>query len=209
MFQKMNKIRISLFVIGSITAVLLSLLLIPSTTHENSVLSPCSPDFWENHLELWKTVGVDYNDYFDKTFGTDYFDPDITLKEAISKKGMGLNHLARSSTAAYLNALRDPEIDETALRTGVIIGRAEIYDVKVYNSVSELKSDYKKHFATEEFLRHKYGFLLKKPKELRRPIPYKGSLGFFNVHLDTKVKENDIKSELFDEEHRYQWIGRH
>ena len=100
-------------------------------------------------------------------------------------------------------------IDETKIRTGVIIGKAEIYDVKVYNSVSELKSDYKKHFATEEFLRHKYGFLLKKPKELRRPIPYKGSLGFFNVSLGTKVKENDIKSELFDEEHRYQWIGRH
>ena len=100
-------------------------------------------------------------------------------------------------------------IDETKLRTGVIIGKTEIYDVKVYNSVSELKSDYKKHFATEEFLRHRYGFLLKKPKELRRPIPYKGSLGFFNVHLGTKVKENDIKSELFDEEHRYQWVGRH
>ena len=100
-------------------------------------------------------------------------------------------------------------IDETKLRTGVIIGKAEIYDVKVYNSVSELKADYKKHFATEEFLRHKYGFLLKKSKELRMPIPYKGSLGFFNVHLGTKVKENDIKSELFDEEHRYQWVGRH
>ena len=100
-------------------------------------------------------------------------------------------------------------IDETKLRTGVIIGKAEIYDVKVYNSVSELKADYKKHFATEEFLRHKYGFLLKKPQELRMPIPYKGSLGFFNVSLGTKVKENDIKSELFDEEHRYQWVGRH
>ena len=100
-------------------------------------------------------------------------------------------------------------IDETKLRTGVIIGKAEIYDVKVYNSVSELKADYKKHFATEEFLRHKYGFLLKKSEELRMPIPYKGSLGFFNVNLGTKVKENDIKSELFDEEHRYQWVGRH
>lgn len=100
-------------------------------------------------------------------------------------------------------------IDETKLRTGVIIGKAEIYDVKVYDSVSELKSDYKKHFATEEFLRHRYGFLLKKPRKLNIPIPYKGSLGFFNVNLDTKMKENDIKSELFDEEHRYQFIGRH
>src|SRR5574341_2090648 len=85
-------------------------------------------------------------------------------------------------------------INETKLRTGVIIGKAEIYDVKIYNSVSELKLDFKKHFATEEFLRHKYGFLLRKPQELRVPIPYKGSLGFFNVSLGTKVKENDIKS---------------
>lgn len=100
-------------------------------------------------------------------------------------------------------------IDKAKLRTGVIIGKVEVYDVKIYNSVYELKSDYKKHFATEEFLRHRYGFLLRKPQELRIPIPYKGSLGFFNVNLGTKVKEDDIKSELFDEEHRYQWIGRH
>ncbi|MGH9998559.1 MAG: ASCH domain-containing protein [Nitrosopumilaceae archaeon] len=100
-------------------------------------------------------------------------------------------------------------IDETKLRTGVIIGKAEIYDVKIYDSVPELKSDYKKHFATEEFLRYRYGFLLRRPQELRIPIPYKGSLGFFNVNLGIKIKEDDIKSELFDEEHRYQWIGRH
>ena len=100
-------------------------------------------------------------------------------------------------------------IDETKLRVGTIIGKAEIYDVKVYRTISELKADYKRHFATEEFLHHKYGFLLKKPQELRIPIPYKGSLGFFNVNLRTKVKEDDIKSELFDEEYRYQWIGHH
>ena len=100
-------------------------------------------------------------------------------------------------------------MDETKLRTGVIVGKAEIYDVKVYNSLAELKSDYKKHFASEEFLYHKYGFLLKNPKELRIPIPYKGSLGFFNVDLKTSVKATEIKTELFDEEYRYQWIGKH
>lgn len=100
-------------------------------------------------------------------------------------------------------------INETNLRTRAIIGKAEIYDVKIYNSVSELSSDFKKHFATEEFLRHKYGFLLKNLRELKIPIPYKGSLGFFNVNLDTKVKESDIKSDLFEEEWRYQFIGRH
>ena len=100
-------------------------------------------------------------------------------------------------------------IDETKLRTGVIVGKTEIYDVKVYNSVVELKADYKKHFAFEEFLYHKYGFLLKNPKELRIPIPYKGGLGFFNVSLNSTIKENDVKAELFDEEYRYQWVGKH
>ena len=100
-------------------------------------------------------------------------------------------------------------IDETKLRIQVIIGKAEIYDVKIYDSVVELKNDYKKHFASEEFLHHKYGFLLRNPKELLVPLPYKGSLGFFNVKLKSAIKENDIKFELFDEEHRYQWIGRH
>lgn len=100
-------------------------------------------------------------------------------------------------------------IDEKKLRIGAIIGKAEIYDIKVYNSLIELKSDYEKHFATEEFLNHRYGFLIKNPQELRIPIPYKGKLGFFDVNLNSKIKENDLKTELFDEEHRYQWIGRH
>ena len=107
------------------------------------------------------------------------------------------------------DACKKLEIDEANLRTGVIIGKAEIYDVNTYNSIVELKMDYKKHFASEEFLRHRYGFLLRNSKELLIPIPYKGSLGFFNVKLKSTIKENDIKSELFDEEHRYQWIGRH
>jgi hypothetical protein len=100
-------------------------------------------------------------------------------------------------------------IDETKLLTGAIIGKVEIYDVKKYNSVSDLRSDYKRHFASDEFLHHKYGFLLKNPRILKIPIPYKGSLGFFDVKLDTKISENDIKSDLFDEEWRYQFIGRH
>ncbi len=101
-------------------------------------------------------------------------------------------------------------IDKSNLRTGVIIGKAEIYDVKSYESIKALKKDYNKHFATEEFLRHKYGFLLRKPHALRVPIPYKGSLGFFEVKPRSgPPSNNDIRSELFDEEYRYQWIGKH
>jgi ASC-1-like (ASCH) protein len=100
-------------------------------------------------------------------------------------------------------------IDKSSLRTGVIIGKVEIYDVKSYESVEELKKDHGKHFASEEFLRHKYGFLLRKPQALRIPIPYKGSLGFFEAKIKSILSNNDIKSELFDEEYRYQWIGKH
>lgn len=82
----------------------------------------CSSDFWKNNLELWEKVGLDYNGDFDETFGRDYFEPDITLEQAISMEGVGMNHLARAGTAAYLNALVDPEIDEDTVRTAVNFG---------------------------------------------------------------------------------------
>jgi ASC-1-like (ASCH) protein len=100
-------------------------------------------------------------------------------------------------------------IDKSSLRTGVIIGKVEIYDVKKYDSLEELKKDNDKHLATEEFFRHRYGFLLKNSQALRVPIPYKGSLGFFEVKPGFGPTKNDIKSDLFDEEYRYQWIGKH
>jgi hypothetical protein len=100
-------------------------------------------------------------------------------------------------------------MDKSSLRTGVIIGKAEIYDVKLYDSLEELRVDHNKHLATEEVFRHRYGFLLRKPHALRVPIPYKGRLGFFDAKIQSIPCNNDIKSELFDEEYRYQWIGKH
>ena len=99
-------------------------------------------------------------------------------------------------------------IDED-LKTGVIVGKAEIYDVKVYRSLEELKSDYEKHLASKEYLHHKFGFLLRNVQPLKIPIPYKGSLGFFEVKLHNTTSDNEIISELFDEEYRYQWVGKH
>ena len=100
-------------------------------------------------------------------------------------------------------------IDRSNLRTGVIIGKVEVYDVKSYNSLDELKKDHKKHLFNEESFRHRYGFLLRNPQALRVPISYKGSLGFFEAKMKSRQSKNDIKSELFDEEYRYQWIGKH
>ena len=67
-------------------------------------------------------MGLDHNDDFDETFGKDYFDPDITLEQAIKRQGVGMDHLARSGTTAYLNALADPQIDEENIRRAVNFG---------------------------------------------------------------------------------------
>jgi hypothetical protein len=93
----------------------------------------CSSDFWKNNLELWDKVGLDYNDDFDEIFGKNYFEPDITLEQAISMEGVGMNHLARSGTAAYLNALVDPEIDEEAVRSAVNFGYVHQIDNYIEN----------------------------------------------------------------------------
>ena len=63
----------------------------------------CTPGYWKNHLEDW--VGVSPADDFDTTFGVDYFDPDITLGQAVKLGGGGVRKLARHGTAAYVNAV--------------------------------------------------------------------------------------------------------
>ena len=96
------------------------------------------------------------------------------------------------------------------LKTGVILGKAEIYDVKQYKNSNEIKEDKIFHFSSKNFQKRMYGFLLKNAKSLRVPIPWKGQLGFFEV--DFQKENNNHKSlisEIIDEEYRYQWIGHH
>jgi len=94
--------------------------------------------------------------------------------------------------------------------TGAIVGKAELYDVKKYNSKKEIKDDKQFHFAGKNFQDRTFGFMLKNSKLFRIPIPYKGKLGFFEVEIPKpKIKNNEIVSEIIDEEYRYQWIGHH
>ena len=94
------------------------------------------------------------------------------------------------------------------LVTGAIIGKAELYAVKKYNSIKEIKTDQKFHLASKNFHDRTYGFMLKNSKSLRIPIPYKGQLGFFEIDLP-KTKNKEIVTDIIDEEYRYQWIGHH
>jgi hypothetical protein len=94
--------------------------------------------------------------------------------------------------------------------TGSIIGKAQLYDVKKYNSVKEITLDQKLHFSTKKFQTKTFGFLLKNAKPLRIPIPWKGQLGIFDVDFPkNKIKNKEIISDIIDEECRYQWIGHH
>ena len=102
------------------------------------------------------------------------------------------------------------KIDPKNLVRGVIIGKAEIYDVKKYKSKSEIKLDSKKHLASKKFHESKFGFMIKNAKPFRIPIPCKGKLGFFDVKLKKqKISTQELITDLIDEEYRYQWIGRH
>jgi hypothetical protein len=92
--------------------------------------------------------------------------------------------------------------------TGAIIGKAELYEVKKYNSVKEIKLDKKFHLSSKKFQNKTYGFRLKNPKSFRIPIPCNGQLGFFGVEVP-KTKNKDIITDIIDEEYRYQWIGHH
>ena len=76
-------------------------------------------------------------------------------------------------------------IDPSKLICGAIIGKAFLYDVKEYKSVKEFIKDNSKHLATERYVDHKYGFLLRDAKRLSKPVYMPGRLNFFNVDLFT------------------------
>ena len=96
------------------------------------------------------------------------------------------------------------------LVTGAIIGKAELYEVKKYGSIKEIKADQKFHLASKKFHDRTFGLMLKNAKLFRIPIPWKGQLGFFEVSLPkTKIKNREIIADIIDEEYRYQWIGHH
>ena len=97
---------------------------------------------------------------------------------------------------------------EEKLTTSAIIGKAEIYDVKKYQSTKEIQNDKNKHFSSKKFQEKMYGFILKNPKPLRIPIPWKGQLGFFDVDLP-KIKNNKMVIDMIEEEFTYQWVGHH
>ena len=66
------------------------------------------------------------------------------------------------------------------LPCGVIVGKAELVDVKKYKNEMEFNKDKNKHLATKKWGR--YGFILKNVKRIK-PIPAKGKLNFWEFKI--------------------------
>jgi len=120
-------------------------------------------------------------------------------------RGEFLVHAAKNVLTEECKRLK---ISPEEIVTGAIIGKVNLVDIKKYESDKELNKDKKKHHSVSDNTKNKYGFILKNPKKLRVPIEYTGKLNFFEFHPD-EIKNNDVKLDLFEEEHRYMWINRH
>ena len=120
-------------------------------------------------------------------------------------RGEFLVHAAKNVLTEDCKRLK---ISPEEISTGAIIGKVNLVDVKKYESDKELNKDKKKHHSVSDNTKNKYGFILENPKKLRVPIEYMGKLNFFEFHPD-EIKNNEVKLDLFEEEHRYMWINRH
>jgi hypothetical protein len=70
-------------------------------------LEGCTPGYWKNtrmHYCEWDASGYGTDDDFDTVFGTNYFNPDRTLLEALNSGGGGYDALGRHAVAALLSA---------------------------------------------------------------------------------------------------------
>lgn len=78
-------------------------------TFDNQVVAQqgCTPGYWKQsqHLDSWVGTGYAPGDDFDATFGVNFFNPNITLLQAVSLGGNSTgNALVRHAVAGLLSA---------------------------------------------------------------------------------------------------------
>ena len=91
-----------------------------------------------------------------------------------SFRGQFLIHASKIPDEAGMKKFNMKNLD-----CGCIIGKAELVDVKEYNSDEEFNKDSNLHLAGREW--GNFGFILKNVERLN-PIPCKGSLGFWDFN---------------------------
>lgn len=67
------------------------------------------------------------------------------------------------------------------LPLGMIVGKAELVDVKKYENKEEHSQDKNLHLASDVW--GNYGFILENPVRIK-PVPLAGKLNFFEVNLN-------------------------
>jgi hypothetical protein len=92
--------------------------------------------------------------------------------------------LVHASKNINEDACKRLKIDQAKLVTGAIVGEANLYNVISYGTKNSFLKDKNKHFASSNYDKPKYGFLVNEAKRFDIPIPIRGKLGFFNVELD-------------------------
>jgi hypothetical protein len=105
---------------------------VPTETPPNNG-EACSPGYWKNHLSAW--IGYIKFDDFDATFGVDFFNPDISLKQSLYLQGGAEMSLARQGTAALLNAAH-PKVNYPLTATQVIalVQAGDVNTLEGYNN---------------------------------------------------------------------------
>jgi hypothetical protein len=83
-----------------------------STVYADDEPEGLTPGYWKNHLAAWTDYSPD--DSFSGVFGiSSVKEEGLTLEDALSLKGGGINALSRHAVAALLNA-SDPDINYPA-----------------------------------------------------------------------------------------------
>jgi len=88
-----------------------------------------------------------------------------------------------ASNSFFNSWLEKFEFDKQQLITGAIVGKAELVDIKKYNTIEEFKLDTNKHLCEIPKKLPTYGYILENIEKLEHPIKLKGKLNFFEVDL--------------------------
>jgi hypothetical protein len=108
---------------------------------DNIELSPemggegCTPGYWKNTLWAWPPTGYTPGQDFDAVFGVDFFNPDVTLEQALNQGGGGFYRLGRHGTAALLNAAH-PDV-EYGLSVAEVIALVQSGDADTLEQYNE------------------------------------------------------------------------
>ena len=87
----------------------------------------------------------------------------------------------------FIHASKNPDKESmkrfgfTTLPLGVVVGKANLVDVKTYEDEEEHAKDENLHLASNSWGNH--GFILENPVRIN-PVPWKGQLNFFEANIN-------------------------